>query len=315
MRLIPINGRGPEDIAVDADGDLLTGVADGRILRVDPDGSRIATVADTGGRPLGIEIAKDGHLVVCDARRGLLTVDPRTGTVRTLVDRVDGERMLLCDNATVLPDGTIYFTDSSRTHDLAHYSGDLLAHRGTGRLLRRDPDGSVTVLLTRLQFANGVTASADGSYVAVAETGGYRITRLWLGGPHAGEADVLADDLPGFPDNLSTGRHDTIWAALPQPRNPALALLHRVPPTARRAAAPIAAALAKRPPRTSGLLGLDGAGRITRHVRLVGGGYRSVTGVRQHDDLLYLGSLVESAIAVLDVPIERRTTVNTRLAT
>ena len=83
-----MNGRGPEDVAVTADGELLTGVEDGRILRLSPDGRRIEVVADTGGRPLGIEVVPDGRLVVCDAYRGLLSVDPRSATVRTLADQV-----------------------------------------------------------------------------------------------------------------------------------------------------------------------------------------------------------------------------------
>ena len=36
-----------------------------------------------------------------------------------------------------------------------------------------------------LQFANGVVLSPDESYLLVAETGAYRITRLWLGGARA----------------------------------------------------------------------------------------------------------------------------------
>ena len=45
---------------VTADGSILTGVADGRVLRLRPDGRLIQTVADTGGRPLGIEILAGG---------------------------------------------------------------------------------------------------------------------------------------------------------------------------------------------------------------------------------------------------------------
>src|SRR5947208_10474459 len=111
--LTPIGGTGPEDVAVDAAGNLYTGVVDGRILRLSPDGD-VRPVADTGGRPLGVEVGPDGDLVVCDAYRGLLRVDPVRGTVTVLVDTVDGERMLLCDNAAVASDGSVYFSDSSR---------------------------------------------------------------------------------------------------------------------------------------------------------------------------------------------------------
>ncbi|GAA5191542.1 hypothetical protein GCM10023322_49110 [Rugosimonospora acidiphila] len=60
---------------MDAEGNVYTGVRDGRLLCLSPDG-QARVVADTGGRPLGIEIDPAGDLVVCDAYRGLLRVDP-----------------------------------------------------------------------------------------------------------------------------------------------------------------------------------------------------------------------------------------------
>jgi len=303
-----VNGRGPEDVAVTADGELLTGVEDGRILRLSPDGRRIEVVADTGGRPLGIEVVPDGRLVVCDAYRGLLSVDPRSATVRTLADQVDGEPMLLCNNAAVDAEGGIWFTDSSRRYDLTHHHADLLDNLGTGRLLYRDPQGRVQVLLRGLRFANGVALAADGSFVAVAETRGYRLTRLWLTGPHAGQSEPWAVDLPGFPDNLSTGAGAVFWVALPQPRNPVLDALHHVPRPLRHGFRPAVELLAGHPPPTSALLGVSATGQVAHHVRLVGGGYRSVTGVRQHGDHIYLGSLVERGIGVVEVPTARDAT-------
>ena len=50
LRLIDLGGsRGPEYIAVDAEGRKYATVEDGRVLRVHPDGSGRATYAHTGG--------------------------------------------------------------------------------------------------------------------------------------------------------------------------------------------------------------------------------------------------------------------------
>ena len=300
VELVPVGGTGPEDVVVDADGRLYTGVEDGRILRVDADGRRAETVADTGGRPLGVELAGDGRLVVCDARRGLLRVDPERQAVETLVERVGGEKLRFCDNAAVASDGTVFFSDASRRFGIDHWRRDILEHVGTGRLLRRDPGGGVKVLLDGLQFANGVALAPDESFVAVAETGACRIVRLWLAGPRAGRRDVLVDDLPGFPDNLSTGSNGVIWVALPSPRDVRLELLHRLHPLLRRAASAVPAHLQPDPPPAAArVLGVDGAGRVVRDLRDRGGRYRMVTGVREHAGKLYLGSLVERALAVL----------------
>ena len=74
LRLVPVGGPGPEDVLLDDAGRMLTGLADGRIQRVDPAGTAASTVARTGGRPLGLEWLPDGRLLVCDAERGLLAV-------------------------------------------------------------------------------------------------------------------------------------------------------------------------------------------------------------------------------------------------
>ena len=122
-------------------------------------------VADTGGRPLGLELLADGDLLVCDAVRGLLRVDPGSGAVEVLLDRVEGKPMRFCNNAAVAADGTIWFTDSSLHYGDRAVEGRLRPGHPHGRLVRRDPDGTVTVVLDGLAFANGVALAADESFV------------------------------------------------------------------------------------------------------------------------------------------------------
>ncbi|GIF72277.1 SMP-30/gluconolactonase/LRE family protein [Asanoa siamensis] len=290
----PVGGIGPEDVAVHPDGHLYTGVADGRVLRLPLDGGPAVEVASTGGRPLGVEVAGDGSLVVSDAYRGLLRVSPSSGTVTVLAS---GFR--LCDNAAVARDGTIFFSDSSTRHGLDHWRADILEHSGTGRLLRRDPGGEVTVVLDGLQFANGVALAADESFVAVAETGAYRIRRLWLSGPTAGQQDVLIDNLPGFPDNLSTGADGRIWIALATPRNPALDALHARGLALRKLVWALPLALQPAPARTTWVMAVDPAGAVVADLQTSSDDYHMVTGVREHRGHLYLGSLVEGGVAVV----------------
>jgi sugar lactone lactonase YvrE len=223
-------GAGSEDVALDAEGRVLTGLVDGRILRVSPDGRHIETVADTQGRPLGIEVDAEGRLVVCDARHGLLRVDPASGAVDQLVERIGTTPMLFCNNAALTADGTVYFTDSSQRFGIDHYQGELLAHSGTGRLFRRTPEGTVDLVADGLQFANGVALAPDESWLVVAETGGYCLDRIWLSGPRAGQREPLVENLPAFPDNVSTGSDGLIWVALPSRRNAILDRLLPAPP-------------------------------------------------------------------------------------
>jgi sugar lactone lactonase YvrE len=290
----PVGAAGPEDVVIHPDGHLYTGVADGRILRLDLAGGPPSVVADTGGRPLGVEVDGDGDLVVSDAYQGLLRISPGTGAIDVLAD---GFR--LCDNASVARDGTIWFSDSSRRHDLAHWRADIMEHTGTGRLLRRDPDGSVEVVLDGLQFANGVALAADESFVVVAETAAYRISRVMLTGPDAGRHDILVDNLPGFPDNLSTGADGRIWIALATPRNPRLDRLLPRPPLLRRAVWALPLALQPAPARTTWVMAVDATGTVVADLQRAGDDYHMVTGVREHAGNLYLGSLTESSVAVV----------------
>ena len=213
----PVPSMGAEDVLVGPDGTVWTGTEDGAIWAIDPTDGSTRRVADTDGRPLGLELLPDGRLLVCDARRGLLAVDPGSGAIEVLLDRIEGEPMRFCNNAAVASDGTIWFSDSSRHYGIEKWKDDFVQDTHTGRLVRRDPDGTVTVVLDGLRFSNGVALAADESYVAVAECRGRTVVRLWLTGPRAGERDHLVTDLPGYPDNISRGSDGLIWVSRRQP--------------------------------------------------------------------------------------------------
>ncbi|MGW4599112.1 SMP-30/gluconolactonase/LRE family protein [Streptomyces sp. NPDC004457] len=310
LHYVSLRARGPEDVVADPQGRVLTGVEDGRILRVhhpaDPRRTRTEVLAETGGRPLGLELLPDGALVVCDAERGLLRVGPHDGTVRVLADAVAGERLRFCSNAVAVPDGTVYFTVSSRRHPLGRWIGDIVEHTGTGRLLRLAPgDREPEVLLEGLQFANGLALSADGSFLVIAETGSCRLTRCRLTGPRAGHAEPFAE-LPGMPDNLwREGSGGPLWVALASPRVPPLDLLHRTPPAVRRTAARAAVHAPYRPSGTVGVVAVDDRGRTVHRLTRRRSGFRMVTSVCAVGDHLVLGSLWESGMAVCARPAAR----------
>lgn len=301
LEVIPVPGTGPEDVAVDAAGQIYTGTSEGYLLRISPDGARIDRIAQTGGRPLGIEVHPEGWLVVCDAHRGLLRVDPDTGAITPLVLAVEGAPMRFTNNCAVAQDGTIYFSDSSRSFGIEHFKADILAHTLSGRLMRRDPDGSVEVLLDDLAFANGVALAEDESFLLVAETGGYRVTRLELTGPSAGRRSVIIDNLPGMPDNMSTGSNGVFWMALPSTRNRLLDLLLPRPGFLRSAVWALPDRVQPDVTRITWAVGINGDGDVVRNLQAPGDAYHYVTGVREHEGRLYLGSLVEPGIAVAEL--------------
>jgi sugar lactone lactonase YvrE len=234
VTVVPVGGAGPEDVVVDADGNLWTGLLDGRVVRCAPDGTGATTVADTGGRPLGLHVARDGRVLICDSHRGLLALDPTSGRIDVLVSAIAGRPLRFCSNVTETADGTIYFTESTSEFGFEHFLGAVLEGRGTGGLYRLDADGTVTTLVDGLYFANGLTVTADGSALVFAETLARRLSTYWLDGPKQGTVTPLAVHLPGMPDNISTGSDGRIWTALVTPANAAAEALMPKPPWIRR---------------------------------------------------------------------------------
>ena len=213
--------------------------------------------------------------------------------------------MKFCNNAAVAADGTIWFSDSSLHHGVAEWKDDFVQDTGTGRLLRRDPDGTVTVVLAGLRFANGVALAADESYVAVAECRGRTVVRRWLTGPRAGERDHLVADLPGYPDNISRGSDGLIWVTIGSPVDGLVEVLGRAPLALRRLVTRIPEALQPKPRQTIRVQAYDDDGRLVHDVDLArpeqGPGYHMVTGVREHDGRVWMGSLHEPSVAVHDL--------------
>lgn len=276
---------------------------------------RAETLAETGGRPLGLELLPDGALLVCDAERGLLRIDLADGTVRILADSVAGERLRFCSNVVGLSDGNVYFTVSSRRYPLdlgvPHAFKAVGEDRGTGRTHRNRPAPAPgprqrhpEVLLEGLQFANGPAPSRDESFLVVAETGACRLTRNWLTGPKTGRAEPFAENLPGTPDTIWRGGPDgPIRVALAGPRVPPLDLLHRSAPPVRRAAARAAVRAPFRPTGAIGVLAVDDDGQVVDPLaRRRSSRFRFVTSVCEATGHLVLGSLWERGVALCEPP-------------
>lgn len=301
LTVIPVPGHGAEDVLVGTDGRVYTGTEDGAILAISPDGDRVTRVGSTGGRPLGLEQLADGRILVCDAAHGLLAVDPEGGAVETLVAQVAGKPMVFCNNAAVHSDGTIFFSDSSKVHPIERWKADVVEDTHTGRLMRRGPDGEVEVLVEGLRFANGVALAADESYVCVAESAGCTVVRRWLTGPRRGQVDHLVTDLPGYPDNIARGSDGLIWVTIASPADPVVTRLQRSPKPLRWLAWHLPAPLQPKPQRTARVMAFDDAGTLVHDRSFDASEFHMVTGVREHHGRVWLGSLVEPAVAWFDV--------------
>jgi sugar lactone lactonase YvrE len=289
-------GFAPEDVAIDSEGRIYAGLDDGRIVRLEEDGTRPEVFADTRGRPLGMKFDSTGNLIVADANRGLLSVG-RDRSINILSAQAEGVAFRCTNDLDIAADGTIYFTDASSKFPLSSYKADILEHQPNGRLLSYDPKTRATgVVLRDLQFANGVAVSPDQSFVLAVETGKYRVHRVWLSGPRESQAEIFIDNLPGFPDGISSNGKDKFWLALVAPRD---AMLDRLLPHAflRKAVLRLPTFLQPAAKRYSFVLGLGVNGRVVENLQDGSSKcYAQIANVVEHHGALYFGSIGESAI-------------------
>lgn len=313
VEMLALGGHhGPEDLAMDDQKRIYASVNEGVILRINLDG-KIEHWAETGGRPLGLRFDAKGNLLVADAYRGLLSFDQH-GQKSILVDQIEEWPVVYANAVDVGLDGTIYFSESSVKFGAEANGGtfeasliDITEHSGHGRLLAFDPTTrNIRTLMDHLNFANGVSVSHDGQSVLVNETGSYRVLRYWLKGDNVGTFDVVIDNLPGFPDNLSKGQDGRYWVGLVSPRNLALdtlsnypflrKMMQRLPPVVRQQLPEI---MQLNPQRYAHVIAFDDNGAIVKNLQDPLGRFAFTTGVLETDDSLYLSSLHEQTIGYI----------------
>lgn len=290
------DGHKPEDVALDAEGKIYAGFEDGRIMVLQADGTQPRVFADTHGRPLGMIFDREGNLIVADAIKGLLSVS-KAGEVRVLTEGADGVKFGCLNDLDVGADGTIYFTEASSKFPMSQFTNDLLEHQPNGRLLALDPKSpQPRTLLRGIYFANGVAVSPDQTFVLVAETAEYRVRRVWLNGPKMGQSDIFIDNLPGFPDGISSNGRDRFWLALVTPRQ---ALFDRMLPypTMRKMVARLPKFMQPAPRRYSFVLGLDPQGHVIENLQNGSPDcFSEIANVVERNGTLYFGSIGEDTV-------------------
>lgn len=144
-------------------------VLNGRIHRLDASGE-VDVVAEYDGEPNGLKFGPGGRLYVADFKNGLLLCDAKSGSVRPLLERVNGERFKGLNDLIFDPSGRLFFTDQGNTG----------LQDPTGRAYCLDPDGNLRLLLSNIPSPNGIVVSPDGQILYLAVTCANQIWRMRL---------------------------------------------------------------------------------------------------------------------------------------
>jgi sugar lactone lactonase YvrE len=220
---------GPDTVVVGPDGYRYSAIAGGRVIRWEK-GGPVEDYVSVPGRPVGMNFGPDHQLYLADEETGTLWRIAQDRQLQRLADRFGTRRFNMLNDVWIASDGRVFFTESTARWPLAENRRALLEHGGDGGVFVWHPDGRVEQVLGGLEFANGVILSPQEDYLLVVETGAYRVTRLWLSGPRAGEREALLDNLPGFPGDLSlAGDGESYWCSFFSPRSSFLDRLGPLP--------------------------------------------------------------------------------------
>jgi sugar lactone lactonase YvrE len=320
--------EGPEHILA-YNGQLYTATKNGDIVRMSPEG-QATVLANTGGRPLGLDVSPDGQtLYIADALNGLQSIilgGEAKPTVKTLLSTIDmpmpNDPVRYADGVAVDIRGAVWVTDASRRFSAKADGGtleasvlDILEHSCTGRVLVYDPVSTrARVALSGLCFPNGLAFSRDGKSLFLAETGSYRILKIDLArlsvarssdgmtnvptlknALDQGAAKVLVDNLPGFPDNLTRGENGRIWVGLTKPRSPIVDMAADKP-WIRSFTLRLPRLLWPVPKAYGHIVAFDEDGRIVDDLQDPAGGYPETTAATELHGKLYVQSLHANGI-------------------
>jgi ribose transport system permease protein len=305
--------EGPEDVILDRNDHLYTVNRNGSIIRfLAPNYEQRDEFARIGGRPLGMAIDRDENLIVCVAGMGVYGVKPdRTvfrvtdETNRTWYRFKDDSRLWLADDLDIAPDGKIYFSDATTRYDLSDWALDGFEGRGNGRLVCHDPaTGKTHTVLANLAFPNGVCVSHDGRAVLWVSTWLCRIYRYWIAGEKAGTVEILADNLPGYPDNINRASDGRYWLALVGLRSPVYDLAMADPAFRLRMVKQIPPDEWLCPGINFGcIIKFDDSGTVHESLWDPGGiSHPTITSMREHKGYLYIGGLENNRIGRLRLP-------------
>lgn len=158
-----------EGPSFDTDGNLyLVDIAFGLIFRLSPQGD-VELLSEYDGEPNGLKIHRDGRIIICDHKNGLMLLDPVSGQVRPWITRFRTESFKGLNDLFIAPNGDIYFTDQGQTG----------MQDPTGRVFRlRAADEVVEPLLTNVPSPNGIVADPALTKLFVAAT---RDNSVWRG--------------------------------------------------------------------------------------------------------------------------------------
>ena len=201
-------GNQQEGPTFDDQGNLyFVSIATGFIEKVTPDG-KCAHFTNTQGEPQGLKF-HNGKLYGVDRKRGVFTVDLKTGEVKDYMRYFYNQNFSGPNDLIIDEHGGIYFTDAWGT--------SVLNPRGGVYYISPEPEKVITRLIDNMAFPNGIALSPDNKILYIDDFNANRVIAVPIAAPGAlniGFAHVMAYLSGGFgPDSMAVDAKGDIYSA------------------------------------------------------------------------------------------------------
>lgn len=169
-----------EGPVADKDGKVyFTDQPNNKIWRYDPRTTVLWEFKKDAGRANGLDIDAKGNIIACaDENNEIWSIDTRGHIVKVLLGKVDGKKLNGPNDLWIDHKGGIYFTDPYYQRDYWTRTEPEIKEQNVYYL----PKGATQPIMVSNELVkpNGITGSADGRYLFVADIGDNKTYRFLI---------------------------------------------------------------------------------------------------------------------------------------
>jgi len=165
--------------------------------------------------------------------------DPTAPHLRVGAPGTSSRPLAFCNDLEISADGQrIYFSEPFAYAGASMGGGtvpEVIAYRGNGYVWQHDlAQGETRLVAQGIHFPDGILydlhpGQAREDSIVTSQTTGFRILRLYLRGPRAGQSERVMDGLPGMCDGMDRDREGHIWCGMYARRTGFITWLHEHP--------------------------------------------------------------------------------------
>ena len=192
-----------------------------RMLRYDETDGSVSVFRQPAGNANGNTVDRQGRLVTCEHGGRRVSRTEHDGTIITLADRFQGQKLNSPNDVVVKSDDSIWFTDPTYGIDSDYEGNKADSEIGRSNVYRVDPaTGAVTAVITDMIKPNGLAFSKDETLLYVADTGRTHgaqhpahIREFDVRGSTVSGDRVFADATVGLFDGFRLDADGRIWTS------------------------------------------------------------------------------------------------------